>query len=51
MNKNKRDEIHQLIDRVILDPILLRRLSDRVYELILEDVRNQRDRGNYRGSL
>jgi hypothetical protein len=50
MNTTKKDEIAQLIDRVILDPILLRKLSDRVYELMLEDLRNTRDRtGNYRG--
>jgi hypothetical protein len=52
MNVTKKDEIAQLIDRVILDPILLRKLSDRVYELMLEELRNTRDRaGNYRGMV
>lgn len=50
MNVTKKDEMAQLIDRVILDPILVRKLSDRVYELMLEELRNTRDRaGNYRG--
>ncbi len=50
MNVKKKDEMAQLIDKVILDPILMRKLSDRVYELMLEDLRNTRDRaGNYRG--
>ncbi|WP_333339156.1 hypothetical protein [Microcoleus sp. BROC3] len=42
----------QLIDKVIVDPMLMRKLSDRVYELMLEDLRNTRDRaGNYRGMV
>ncbi len=45
----KKDEVGKLIDKVILDPIWLRRLSDRVYQLMLEDLRNQSDRtGNRR---
>lgn len=52
MNVTKKDEMAQLIDRVILDPILVRKLSDRVYELMLEELRNTRDRaGNYRGMV
>jgi hypothetical protein len=52
MNVKKKDEIAQLIDKVILDPMLMRKLSDRVYELMLEDLRNTRDRaGNYRGMV
>lgn len=52
MNVKKKDEMTQLIDKVILDPILMRKLSDRVYELMLEDLRNTRDRaGNYRGMV
>jgi len=50
MNVKKKDEMAQLIDKVLVDPILMRKLSDRVYELMLEDLRNTRDRaGNYRG--
>lgn len=52
MNVKKKDEMAQLIDKVILDPMLMRKLSDRVYELMLEDLRNSRDRaGNYRGMM
>ncbi len=52
MNVKKKDEMAQLIDKVIVDPILMRKLSDRVYELMLEDLRNTRDRaGNYRGMV
>jgi len=52
MDVNKKDEMAQLIDKVLVDPILMRKLSDRVYELILEDLRNTRDRaGNYRGMV
>jgi hypothetical protein len=50
MNVKKKDEMAQLIDKVLLDPMLKRKLSDKVYELMLEDLRNTRDRaGNYRG--
>jgi hypothetical protein len=52
MNVKKKDEMAQLIDKVIVDPMLMRKLSDRVYELMLEDLRNTRDRaGNYRGII
>jgi hypothetical protein len=50
MNVKKKDEMAQLIDKVLLDPMLKRKLSDKVYELMLEDLRNTRARaGNYRG--
>ncbi|MBP0000768.1 MAG: hypothetical protein J7641_17515 [Cyanobacteria bacterium SID2] len=32
------------IEQILKDPILLRKLSDRVYELFVEDLQNQRDR-------
>lgn len=52
MSKSDKPEISQLVEKVMLDPILLRRLSNRVYELMLEDLRNQRDRScNYKGLL
>ena len=52
MNVKKKDEMAQLIDKVLLDPILRRKLSEKVYELMLEDLRNTRDRaGNYRGMV
>jgi hypothetical protein len=52
MNVKKKDEMAQLIDKVIVDPMLMRKLSDIVYKLMLEDLRNTRDRaGNYRGMI
>ena len=38
------DQVSQLARQILDDAILLRRLSDRVYELMREEVRNQRDR-------
>lgn len=37
-------EIDRLSEKVIKSPLLLRRVCDRVYELMKEDIRNQRDR-------
>ncbi len=38
--------------RAIQDPLLLRKLCDRVYELMLEDLRYQQERSrNYRSRL
>lgn len=37
-------DIDRLAEKVLKSPRLLRRLSDRVYELLQEDIRNQRDR-------
>ncbi len=43
---------NQLIEKITNDPILLRKICDKVYELMKEDLRNQRDRTcNYRRSL
>ena len=43
------DDNNNLIEQAILDPILLQRLSEKVFELLLEDLRNQRSRtGNFR---
>jgi hypothetical protein len=36
-----------LADKVLNDPILLRKLGDRIYEIMQEDIRNQRDRTGY----
>ncbi len=42
------DDTNNLIEQAILDPILLQKLSDKVFELLLEDLRNQRSRtGNF----
>jgi hypothetical protein len=40
-DKSKTD---RLAETILQDPILLRKLSDRIYELMIEDLRNQRDR-------
>lgn len=37
-------EIDRLSEKVLKSPLLLRRVCDRVYELMKEDIRNQRDR-------
>lgn len=42
--------ISQTASKVLNDPILLRQLSDRVYELMLEDLRYQRERSRSYGS-
>lgn len=34
----------ELIEKILQDPLLLRRLSDRVYHLMLEEMRLQHDR-------
>ncbi|HEY9850971.1 MAG TPA: hypothetical protein V6D28_15995 [Leptolyngbyaceae cyanobacterium] len=44
MTKKPKDEISQLAEKVMLDPLLLRKLSEKVYELMQEDIRVQRDR-------
>ena len=41
--------LSEMASTAIQDPLLLRRLSDRVYELMLEDLRYQQERSrNYR---
>ncbi|MEW6494900.1 MAG: hypothetical protein AB1589_20625 [Cyanobacteriota bacterium] len=40
----------QTASKVLNDPLLLRQLSDRVYELMLEDLRYQRERSRNYGS-
>ncbi len=42
-------EISKLIDKVLRDPLLMRKMSEKVYQLMVEDLRQQRDRsGNYK---
>ncbi|WP_204105515.1 MULTISPECIES: hypothetical protein [Spirulina sp. CCY15215] len=44
--------IAQFASEVMEDPLLMKKLGDRVYELMIEDLSNQRDRyGNNRGGL
>lgn len=46
---NEPTPLSQLADKVLQDPILLRKLCDRIYNLMTEELRNQRDRTlNYR---
>jgi hypothetical protein len=39
--------LSQAAAAIVKDPVLLRKLSDRVFELMQEDLRNQRDRAGY----
>ncbi len=46
---NKQAEIYQLADKALQDIMVLQQLSNKVYELMLQDLRIQRDRSrNYR---
>ncbi|BAZ32220.1 hypothetical protein NIES4074_47220 [Cylindrospermum sp. NIES-4074] len=44
-NTNDPKAVAKLAGKVIGDRQLLSKLSDRVYELILEDLRHQKERG------
>ena len=46
-------EVFQVAAKIVEDPLHLRLLSDRVYELLINDLRQQKERagGNYRGRL
>ncbi len=48
--KDDRAALLKTASRVMQDPLLLRKLSDRVYELMLEDLRYQRERSINYGS-
>ncbi|HEY9667156.1 MAG TPA: hypothetical protein V6C91_10140 [Coleofasciculaceae cyanobacterium] len=48
--KDERAAVLKTAEQVLNDPLLLRRLSDRVYELMLEDLRNQRERSRNYGN-
>lgn len=41
---NDQDVLSQIAEQILNDAVLLRRLSDRVYELLKEETENQRDR-------
>ncbi|WP_168186696.1 hypothetical protein [Hydrocoleum sp. CS-953] len=41
---SEKDLEDKLIEKIINDPILLRKLCDRVYQLMQEDIRNQQER-------
>ena len=51
-NKEDLAQLSNAAGKVLQDPLMLRLLSDRVYELMLEDLRRQQERsGNYGGSF
>ena len=39
----------QLVEQIMRDPLLLQKLRDRVYELLLEDIRHQSERTTHSG--
>lgn len=49
----ERAELVRLATKVLQEPLQLRLLSDRVYELLTEDLRQQKERlgRNYEGRL
>lgn len=49
MTEKEQNLISELADKVLQNPVLLQKLSDKVYQLILEDLRNQYIRFGHRG--
>ena len=46
---NNQSALSELAKQVLQNPILLQKLSEKVYELMLSDIHNKRERsGNYR---
>lgn len=41
------EQINKIAEQILNDPILLQQLSDRVYQLMSEELQNQRDRSGY----
>ena len=50
-NKEELAEIIPFAEKVLHDPLLLQKLCDRVYELMLEDMRQQRTNNRQYGEL
>lgn len=50
-SKNKEDvaRLKSLATKILHDPLLMRELGDRVYELMLDDMRLQRERSRHYG--
>ena len=45
----KKPQMNQIFEKVLSDDILLQKLSEKVYKLMLEEIQNERDRNpNYR---
>ncbi len=43
-------DLGELADQIKRDPLLMRQLAERVYQLMVEDLRQQKERSqNYRG--
>jgi hypothetical protein len=40
------NKLSQIAEKVLKDPILIRKLTTRIYELMTEDIRNHRDAFN-----
>lgn len=48
--QQNRQELSQLAEEILKDPVLVMRLGDRIYELMAQDLRNQKERNrNYGG--
>jgi hypothetical protein len=41
---NSKEDLTKVIDKILQDPILLQKLSDKVFQLMLDDLRIQRER-------
>jgi hypothetical protein len=44
---NNQESLSQAAAAILKDPVLLRKLGNRVFELMQEDIQNQRDRLGY----
>jgi len=45
----KKSQLNQIAEKVLSSDILLQKLSEKVYKLMLEEIQNERDRNpNYR---
>lgn len=40
-------KLSEIADKILKDQILLQKLTDRIYQLMTEDVRNQLERNHY----
>ena len=46
---NEKSEINQKAEKILSNDILLQKLSEKVYKLMVEEIQNERDRNpNYR---
>lgn len=47
-NKEKLAKMMPIVAKILKDPLLLNKLCDRIYELMQEDLRQQKEYHNYR---